>query len=143
MFLNILILQNHIDRICSEVKLMPRNYQINNAAHRRRDHMSPKIMNNKTRIAQAISAATVANTKGRTAMLGLVLGGAMMAPAGVYAQQSSASAAPLEEVVVTGIRSSLKRAVDQKRNASGVVDAISATDIGAFPDTNLAESLQR
>lgn len=106
--------------------------------------MSPNRMNNKTRIAQAISAATVANTKGRSAMLGLVLGGAMMAPAGVYAQQTAgASSNVLEEVVVTGIRSSLKRASDIKRNASGVVDAISAEDIGVFPDTNLAESLQR
>ncbi len=49
----------------------------------------------------------------------------------------------LEEVVVTGIRGSLERAMDIKRDASGVVDAISAEDIGKFPDTNLAESLQR
>ena len=48
-----------------------------------------------------------------------------------------------EEVVVTGIRGSLERAMDIKREASGVVDAISAEDIGKFPDTNLAESLQR
>jgi hypothetical protein len=52
--------------------------------------MSPMRINNKTRIAQAISAATASNTKGRSAMLGLVLGGAMMAPAGVYAQQAFA-----------------------------------------------------
>jgi TonB-dependent receptor len=49
----------------------------------------------------------------------------------------------IEEVVVTGIRSSLKRAMDVKRDSYGVVDAISAEDIGKFPDTNLAESLQR
>ena len=49
----------------------------------------------------------------------------------------------IEEVVVTGIRASLRQAVDIKRNAQGVVDAISAEDIGKFPDTNLAESLQR
>jgi TonB-dependent receptor len=49
----------------------------------------------------------------------------------------------LEEVVVTGIRSSLKRAMDTKRDATGVVDAITAEDIGDFPDTNLAEALQR
>ena len=48
-----------------------------------------------------------------------------------------------EEVLVTGIRGSLQRAMDIKRNASGVVDAISAEDMGKFPDTNLAESLQR
>ena len=49
----------------------------------------------------------------------------------------------MEEVVVTGIRGSLQASMDIKRNATGVVDAISAEDIGKFPDTNLAESLQR
>src|SRR5690606_8391081 len=51
--------------------------------------------------------------------------------------------AMVEEIVVTGIRASLQRSMDIKRNAQGVVDAISAEDIGKFPDTNLAESLQR
>lgn len=46
-------------------------------------------------------------------------------------------------IVVTGVRASLDRAMDIKRDASGVVDAISAEAIGKFPDTNLAESLQR
>jgi TonB-dependent receptor len=49
----------------------------------------------------------------------------------------------IEEVVVTGIRASLQRSMDIKRESQGVVDAISAEDIGKFPDTNLAESLQR
>ena len=49
----------------------------------------------------------------------------------------------IEEVVVLGIRSSLTNAMDIKRDADGVVDAISAEDIGKFPDANLAESLQR
>lgn len=53
------------------------------------------------------------------------------------------SAQVLEEVVVTGIRSSLKAAMDTKRDSAGVVDAITSEDIGKFPDTNLAESLQR
>ena len=48
-----------------------------------------------------------------------------------------------DEIVVTGIRASLEASADIKRNAQGVVDAISAEDIGKFPDTNLAESLQR
>ncbi|MEZ5954519.1 MAG: TonB-dependent receptor [Hyphomonas sp.] len=46
-------------------------------------------------------------------------------------------------VVVQGVRASLERAMDLKRSADGVLDAISAEDIGKFPDTNLAESLQR
>ncbi|RYY01207.1 MAG: TonB-dependent receptor [Gammaproteobacteria bacterium] len=48
-----------------------------------------------------------------------------------------------EEIVVTGIKASLQRAVDIKRDAAGVVDAISSEDIGKMPDANLAESLQR
>ncbi len=61
------------------------------------------------------------------------------------AQQSPTDSVPtvLEEVVVTGIRSSLQRSMDVKRDSQGVVDAISAQDIGKMPDTNLAESLQR
>lgn len=48
-----------------------------------------------------------------------------------------------DQIVVTGIRASLSAAADIKRESQGVVDAISAEDIGKFPDTNLAESLQR
>ena len=48
-----------------------------------------------------------------------------------------------DEIVVTGIRASLSKAMDLKRDSVGVVDSISAEDIGKFPDTNLAESLQR
>ncbi|MEL6113272.1 MAG: TonB-dependent receptor plug domain-containing protein, partial [Pseudomonadota bacterium] len=48
-----------------------------------------------------------------------------------------------DEIVVTGIRGSLKNSIDIKRNADSVVDSISAEDVGKFPDTNLAESLQR
>lgn len=46
-------------------------------------------------------------------------------------------------IVVTGVRAGLIRATEQKRAAVGVVDAISAEDIGKFPDLNLSESLQR
>ncbi|MBN8430981.1 TonB-dependent receptor [Microbulbifer salipaludis] len=49
----------------------------------------------------------------------------------------------MEELVVTGIRGSLTQSMDVKRDAKGVVDAISAEDMGKFPDSNLAESLQR
>ena len=59
-----------------------------------------------------------------------------------FAQDSITEEQPAE-IVVTGIRASLNAASDIKRNAQGVVDAISAEDIGKFPDTNLAESLQR
>ncbi len=49
----------------------------------------------------------------------------------------------LEEIVVTGLRQSLVTSEGIKRETAGVVDAITAEDIGKFPDTNLAESIQR
>jgi TonB-dependent receptor len=62
----------------------------------------------------------------------------------VLAQEAGAAPeATAEDIIVTGIRASLRQSMDVKRDAIGVVDAISAIDIGKFPDTNLAESLQR
>lgn len=49
----------------------------------------------------------------------------------------------METVVVTGIRASMQRAIDIKRDASSVVEAVSAEDIGKFPDKNVADALQR
>ena len=49
----------------------------------------------------------------------------------------------IEEIVTVGIRGSLIQSMDRKRVSRGVVDAITAEDIGKFPDTNLAGSLQR
>ncbi|WP_297818019.1 TonB-dependent receptor [uncultured Paraglaciecola sp.] len=62
-----------------------------------------------------------------------------------YAQdQSPVQEEDFAEVIeVKGIRGSLMRSMDLKRESMGVVDGISAEDIGKFPDTNLAESLQR
>jgi TonB-dependent receptor len=59
----------------------------------------------------------------------------------VFAQDQTSE--EIEEVVVTGLRGSLKASMETKRDAVGVVDSINAEDIGKFPDTNLAESLQR
>jgi len=69
-----------------------------------------------------------------------IVGGAVLINP-VYAQEQSSE--ELEEVVVTGLRGSLKASLETKRDAIGVVDSINAEDIGKFPDTNLAESLQR
>lgn len=66
----------------------------------------------------------------------------MLGAGHAYARQAT-DGQTVEEVVVTGIRASLERSIEIKRSNSGVVDAISAEDIGKFPDTNLAESLQR
>lgn len=70
---------------------------------------------------------------------------AVASAAPVYAQDNTQDKdnLELEEITVTGIRGSLKKSMNMKRNAKGIVDAINAEDMGKFPDTNLAESLQR
>lgn len=68
------------------------------------------------------------------------------APAATTTAQADA-AAPADgsgdEIVVRGIRASLKRAADIKRNSTNVVDSIVADDIGKFPDRTVAAALQR
>ncbi|WP_129777044.1 TonB-dependent receptor [Peristeroidobacter soli] len=59
------------------------------------------------------------------------------------AQNTGGSEGGLEEVVVTGLRSSLQQSVEIKRTAIGSVDAIATEDLGKLPDQNVAESLQR
>ncbi len=77
------------------------------------------------------------------AAVSLALSAGMVAPVSAQSGDAAENGSVIEEVVVTGIRSSLKRAMDTKRDSTGVVDAITAEDIGDFPDTNLAEALQR
>ncbi len=48
-----------------------------------------------------------------------------------------------EEVIVTGVRASLEKAIQLKRLADNHVDVISAEDIGKLPDKNVADALQR
>ncbi|WIA56194.1 TonB-dependent receptor [Sphingobium sp. WTD-1] len=74
-----------------------------------------------------------------TSAVAAVLLGAMPAAA----QDQQAPEASSEDIVVTGIRSSLQGALNAKRNAAQVLDAISAEDIGKFPDKNVGEALQR
>lgn len=77
----------------------------------------------------------------RALMLGSVAAVAMMGVT-VTANAQDAGAEP-EEVFVTGIRGALKNAVDIKRNSTAVVDAVSAEDVGKFPDSDVGESLGR
>src|ERR1700759_3081744 len=60
----------------------------------------------------------------------------------VTAAPAIAEGAP-EIVVVTGIRASMDRAIDIKRDSVSLVDAVSAEDIGKFSDKNVADALQR
>ena len=72
--------------------------------------------------------------------IAIALGVSSVSP---MAARSQSADTELEEVVVTGTRAALESAMDLKRESWGVVDGIVAEDIGKFPDTNLAEALQR
>lgn len=48
----------------------------------------------------------------------------------------------LQEIVVTGLRASLEKSLDMKKDAPVVEDSINATELGRFPDADVADSLQ-
>jgi TonB-dependent receptor len=73
----------------------------------------------------------------RTTLLGSACLAAVLVTVPAAAQDST------EVVVVTGIRGSLQRSMDIKRESPGLVDAITMEDIGKFPDANLANALMR
>jgi len=78
----------------------------------------------------------------RASELSLLIALALAAPAAL-AQSEQDGATTLDGISVTGVRASIQKSLVDKRNAPGIVDAISAEDMGKFPDLNLSESLQR
>ncbi len=92
------------------------------------------------RIARASVASAVALALSSPAF-------AQSSPAGSDGDQTANAAlgpgGALEEIVVRGYRGSLQRNLEAKRNAAGVVEEISSEEIGKFPDSNVAASLQR
>ena len=61
---------------------------------------------------------------------------------GVQEETAPPLAVP-DEMLITGIRGSVKRNLVQKKNADSVVDMVTAEDVGKFPDKNIADALQR
>jgi iron complex outermembrane receptor protein len=59
------------------------------------------------------------------------------------AATQSGDAAQVDEVIVTGIRGSLRSAIGVKRNSDLVIEAISSQDIGQLPNVTIAEELVR
>src|SRR5262245_49805519 len=68
----------------------------------------------------------------------LVLAAALASPA--FAQNAPDAD---EEIVVTGYRRSLADALETKRTADHVVEAIAADDLGRLPDVSIGEALAR
>src|SRR3954471_23650576 len=75
-----------------------------------------------------------------------ISGGLLLAPyASSQTTSSTASTSDqkVEEVIVSGVREAIKTSQEIKKEADTVVDSITASDIGAFPDKSVAEALQR
>ncbi len=68
---------------------------------------------------------------------------ALIVAAPALAATDTDTATSTSEVVVTGIKESLQRAIQIKRVNTDQVDAVSAEDIGKLPDRNVADALQR
>ncbi len=62
----------------------------------------------------------------------------VMTTSGAYAQDAA-----LGTVTVTGIRASIESAMAVKKGNDGVVEAISAEDLGKLPDASIADSIAR
>ncbi|MEH6661161.1 MAG: TonB-dependent receptor plug domain-containing protein, partial [Parasphingorhabdus sp.] len=72
----------------------------------------------------------------------VLLAGTAMVATPVFAQEAEADQSNEDVIVVSGIRGSLAKALDEKRNADSLVEVIQAEDIGKLPDQNLAEVLE-
>lgn len=72
----------------------------------------------------------------------------LMLANGAYAQsadqdQAADDAQDLDTIQVVGIRGSIEKSTETKRESTSIVEAISAEDIGKLPDTSIADSIAR
>lgn len=56
--------------------------------------------------------------------------------------EDAASPDVLQDIVVTGVRASLEKSLEIKRDAPVILDSINATELGRFPDADVADSLE-
>ena len=95
---------------------------------------SSKSVGKNTEVSRAVRLALAA------ALLGAAAGASAQEPS---TSEGGTSGETIEEVVVTGFRASLNAALADKKEATAAIDSIRAEDIAKFPDSNLAESMQR
>ena len=84
----------------------------------------------KTMLALAVGLAMAGLAQAQTAV-----------PSSDQAAPDTKADAAANTVVVTGARASLAKSLETKRNADIVLDSISATELGRFPDDDVADSL--
>ncbi|MCA0902007.1 TonB-dependent receptor [Microbulbifer agarilyticus] len=84
---------------------------------------------------------SLTNKRFRPALLSAAIA-ASVTSVGVFAQEEDGNTG-LEEITVTGFRKSVMDSIGTKRDATSVVEAISAEDIGKLPDSSIADAISR
>jgi iron complex outermembrane receptor protein len=83
----------------------------------------------------------------RSATLALACASVLCAAGAARAEEQEGAAAAnpveLEEIVVSGFRVSLETSINAKREAVGVLESVSAEEIGKLPDVSVAEAIAR
>ncbi|WP_158969892.1 TonB-dependent receptor domain-containing protein [Paraglaciecola sp. L3A3] len=79
----------------------------------------------------------------RRTKLSLAIGGVLFSTLGFAAEEQDSSKDGIEVIEVTGFKSSLRKALNDKRFTDGVSDSIHAEDIGKSTDQNIADALSR
>lgn len=86
---------------------------------------------------------TKSSTLEHKLLLGVASLAMLMSSTTAFAQDTDIIEEEEDVVIATGIKSSIQASLDLKRNANGIVEAITAEDIGKLPDISIADSLAR
>ena len=68
---------------------------------------------------------------------------AQQAPQSTPTESAAGGDTAVQQVVVSGIRASVRSALSVKENSNSMVEVVASEDIGKLPDTTIAESLAR
>lgn len=79
----------------------------------------------------------------RSTLISAAVALALFGQAPIANSQNAQQSADIEEVIVTGIRGSLEKSLDVKRDAGSRVEVVTAEDVGKLPAHNVADTLQR
>ena len=89
------------------------------------------------------STAGIHFARAKAILMGSSMLAGLVTIAPSIAQAQPVAANSVESVTVTGYAASLQKATDAKRDSTNFTDTVFAEDIGKFPDSNIAESLNR
>src|SRR5215831_13535006 len=124
---------------CSREPLPVGRSRIHTGGHTVSDHQK------RIALAQLVKHCLKPASLARGSVSAIALGAIAISSPVVNAQDANKKedATDLQEVVVTGIRSSLESSQEIKKSAEVFVDSVTAEDIGAMPDRSVTEVLQR